>query len=200
MTKKFTGTPQEFNLHSNCNILVTGSAKVFGLTKKADIPALSYQSVPNLAKCISKFLFFPLVFAFIHLGAWWPVLVLASTTMGTFIVQLIADRKNCWSMKIVRQKRPNGKKIYLYYEYGRAKGDRVKTGLFLYAKPANAIEKQHNKQTADLLLVKQGQQVLEQQAIRTGYIPEQRFKANFLEYTMAVLCIANANHEDLYRR
>lgn len=85
-------------------------------------------------------------------------------------------------MKIVRQKSPNGKKIYLYYDYGRAKGDRVKTGMFLYAKPANAVERQHNKQTTDLLLVKQGQQVLEQQAIGTGYIPEHRFKANFLDY------------------
>lgn len=87
-------------------------------------------------------------------------------------------------MKIVRQKSPNGKKIYLYYDYGRAKGDRVKTGMFLYARPANAVEKQHNKQTADLLLVKQGQQVLEQQAIGTGYI---LFLSTYLRQTSLII-------------
>lgn len=43
MTKNFTCTPQEFNLHSNCKILVAGLAKVLGLT---DILILPCQSVP----------------------------------------------------------------------------------------------------------------------------------------------------------
>lgn len=42
MTKKLTCTPQEFNLHTRCKVLVT----VFGLTKKADILVLPCQSVP----------------------------------------------------------------------------------------------------------------------------------------------------------
>lgn len=85
-------------------------------------------------------------------------------------------------MRIVRQKSPNGKKLYLYYEYHRGPGGRVKADLYLWAKPKTAIEKQHNFETEEMLKVKQGQDVLDNQAIGTGYIPKHKFKENFLDY------------------
>jgi integrase len=85
-------------------------------------------------------------------------------------------------MNIGERVSEKGDKIYYYYDLGRGKGQRPSVGLFSYVKPKNAAEKQHNIETRALLAIKKGQAILDQQAIGTGYIPEHKFKANFLDY------------------
>lgn len=75
-----------------------------------------------------------------------------------------------------------GDKIYFHYDYGRGKGQRPATGVFIYAKPKDQIQKNHNKEALKLLEVKKSQATLEQQAIGSGFIPEHQFKGNFLDY------------------
>src|SRR5688572_33230765 len=79
---------------------------------------------------------------------------------------------------------PNRKedKIYFHYDYGRGKGQRPSTGIFIYAKPKDQIQKNHNKEAQALLEVKKSQLTIEQQAIGSAFIPGHKFKTNFLEY------------------
>jgi hypothetical protein len=81
-------------------------------------------------------------------------------------------------------KRPNtkGDKIYFYYDLGRKKGQRLTTGVFIYVKPKNQIEKNHNKEASLLLETKRSQYILENQAVGSGFIPSRKFKANFIDY------------------
>jgi integrase len=81
-------------------------------------------------------------------------------------------------------KKPNrtGDKIYFYYDLGRAKGQRPSTGIFIFTKPKNQIEKDYNREALNLLEVKKSQYILEHQSSGTGYIPLHKFKRNFLDY------------------
>jgi hypothetical protein len=81
-------------------------------------------------------------------------------------------------------KRPNkkGDKFIFDYDYGRGAGQRRSTGIFIYAKPKNQAEKNHNKQALILLEVKKSQLTIEQQSIGSAFIPAHKFKANFLDY------------------
>lgn len=85
-------------------------------------------------------------------------------------------------MNIGERLNAKGDKILYFYDYGRGKGQRPSTGLFTYVKAKNPAEKQHNMETKALLEVKRGQAILDQQAVGTGYIPQHKFKANFLDY------------------
>lgn len=85
-------------------------------------------------------------------------------------------------MNIGERRNAKGDKILYFYDYGREKGQRPSTGLFTYVRPKNPAEKQHNIEAKALLEIKKGQTILEQQAIGTGYIPQHKFKANFLDY------------------
>ncbi len=85
-------------------------------------------------------------------------------------------------MNIGERLSAKGDKIYYYHDLGRGKGQRPAVGLFSYVKPKNPAQKQHNVETKALLEVKRGQAILEQQAVGTGYIPQHKFKANFLDY------------------
>ncbi|ANH81710.1 hypothetical protein A8C56_12585 [Niabella ginsenosidivorans] len=85
-------------------------------------------------------------------------------------------------MNIGRRKNAKGDKYLYYYDNGRGKGQRPSMGLFLYVKPQNAAEKQHNIETKALIDVKKGQAILDQQSVGTGFIPQHKFKANFLDY------------------
>lgn len=85
-------------------------------------------------------------------------------------------------MNIVERTNAKGDKVYYSYEYGREKGQRASTGLFTYVNPRNEIEKKHNVETKILLDVKKGQAILERQSIGTGYIPQHKFRENFLDY------------------
>ncbi|QHS59924.1 hypothetical protein [Chitinophaga agri] len=77
--------------------------------------------------------------------------------------------------------RTKDKRIY-FYDYGRKPGQRPGLGVFTYAKPKTQTEKNHNKQVLDLIEVKKSQTIIEQQSIGTAYIPQHKFKANFLDY------------------
>jgi integrase len=85
-------------------------------------------------------------------------------------------------MNFVKRTNSKGDKIYFYYDLGRKKGQRPTTGIFIYAKPKNQIEKNHNKESLLLLETKRSQYILENQALGSGYIPSHKFKANFIEY------------------
>lgn len=85
-------------------------------------------------------------------------------------------------MNILKRVNRNGDKIMFYYDYGRGPGQRPSTGIFIYARPRNQIEKNHNKEAMILLETKKSQLIIEQQAVGSAYIPTHKFKANFLEY------------------
>jgi integrase len=85
-------------------------------------------------------------------------------------------------MNISKRLSKKGDKIIFDYDYGRGAGQRRSTGIFIYAKPKNQTEKNHNKQALALLDVKKSQLTIEQQAIGSAFIPAHKFKANFIEY------------------
>ena len=85
-------------------------------------------------------------------------------------------------MNIIKRKNKKGDKITFYYDYGRGPGQRPSTGVFIYIKPKNQVEKNHNKQALLLLETKKSQLTIEQQAVGSAFIPSHKFKANFIEY------------------
>lgn len=85
-------------------------------------------------------------------------------------------------MNILERPNKKGDKITFYYDFGRGPGQRPSTGVFIYTKPKNQIERTHNKEALSLLETKKSQLIIEQQAIGSVFIPTHRFKANFLEY------------------
>jgi hypothetical protein len=74
-----------------------------------------------------------------------------------------------------------GDKIYFYYDFGRGKGQRPATGVFIYTNPKDQIQKNHNKEALKLLEVKKSQLTIEQQATGSAFIPAHKFKANFAD-------------------
>lgn len=85
-------------------------------------------------------------------------------------------------MNIAERPNQKGDKIYFHYDYGRGKGQRPSTGVFIYTKPKDQVQRNHNKQALALLETKKSQLTIEQQAIGSAFIPAHKFKANFLEY------------------
>lgn len=85
-------------------------------------------------------------------------------------------------MNFLERKTKKGDKIVYYYDFGRGKGQRPTTGIFIYTNPKDQIQKNHNKQALNLIELKKSQLIIESQAVGTGFIPPHKFKANFLEY------------------
>src|SRR6266498_4894785 len=85
-------------------------------------------------------------------------------------------------MNFLQRRSKNGDKITFYYDYGRGPGQRPSTGVFIYIKPKDQIQKNHNKQALALLETKKSQLTIEQQAIGSAFIPAHKFKANFVDY------------------
>lgn len=85
-------------------------------------------------------------------------------------------------MNIIKRISKNGEKEYYSIELGRCAGNRFATGIFTYKEPKNQIEKNHNKEVMRLLDTRKSELSLEHQAIGSGFIPEHKFKGNFLEY------------------
>lgn len=75
-----------------------------------------------------------------------------------------------------------GDKVYYYYDLGRGRGQRPATGIFTYVKPKTQEERNHNKETKQLLEVKKGQAILDKQAIGTPFLPKHKLRENFLDY------------------
>ncbi|TXJ28223.1 MAG: hypothetical protein E6Q24_05435 [Chitinophagaceae bacterium] len=85
-------------------------------------------------------------------------------------------------MNILKRKNSKGDKIVFYYDYGRGKGQRPSTGIYIYTKPKDASQRNHNKQALALIKVKESQLTIEQQSVGSTFIPTHKFKANFLDY------------------
>lgn len=85
-------------------------------------------------------------------------------------------------MNFIGRLNKKGDKITYYYDYGRGPGQRPSTGIFLYTKPKNQAERNHNKESLAILDVKKGERILEQQAVGSAYIPTHKFKTNFIDY------------------
>lgn len=85
-------------------------------------------------------------------------------------------------MRIIKRKNKKGDRTTFYFDYGRGPGQRPSTGIFVYTKPENPVEKNHNKEALALIETKKSQRIIEEQAVGSAYIPSHKFKANFLEY------------------
>ena len=85
-------------------------------------------------------------------------------------------------MKFIKRPNTTGDKLIFYYDLGREPGQRPSTGIFIYTHPKNQLQKNHNKESLALLETKKSQAILEQQSIGTAYIPNHKFKSNFLDY------------------
>ena len=85
-------------------------------------------------------------------------------------------------MNILKIPNKKGDKIKFYYDFGRGKGQRPTTGIFIFTNPMNQAEFNHNREALRLLDVKKSQATIEQQSIGTPFIPKHKFKANFLEF------------------
>lgn len=85
-------------------------------------------------------------------------------------------------MNIIKRPTKKGDKFTFYYDFGRGPGQRPSTGIFIYSKPKNQTQKNHNKEALVLLEIKKSQIILENQSIGTSFIPSHKFKENFLEY------------------
>lgn len=90
-------------------------------------------------------------------------------------------------MNFLERKNKSGEKIFFYYDFGREKGQRPSTGIFIYAKPKNQIEKNHNKEAQALLATKKSQLTLEKQSLGSGFIPSLRSNQTFLTTTRIML-------------
>jgi len=85
-------------------------------------------------------------------------------------------------MNLLKRLNKNGDKITFYYDFGRGVGQRPSTGIFIYAKPKDQLQRNHNKEALTLLETKKSQLIIEKQAIGSNYIPTHKFKTNFLDY------------------
>ncbi|MBN8865602.1 MAG: site-specific integrase [Sphingobacteriales bacterium] len=85
-------------------------------------------------------------------------------------------------MNLLQRSNRKGDKIFFHYDYGRGPGQRPATGIFVYSKPKDAAQRQHNKEAQSLLEIKKSQLTIEQQAIGSAFIPAHKFKANFFDY------------------
>ncbi len=85
-------------------------------------------------------------------------------------------------MNILKRENRTGDKIMFYYDFGRGAGQRPSTGIFIYKKPKDQIQRNHNKEALALLETKKSQAIIERQAIGSAFIPSHKFKTNFVEY------------------
>jgi integrase/recombinase XerD len=86
------------------------------------------------------------------------------------------------NINIIKRLSKDRKKEYYSFEWGRNASQRKATGLFTYVRPANLLQKNHNKEAIAILETKKAQMILDDQAVGTGYIPQHKIKTNFLEY------------------
>ena len=86
------------------------------------------------------------------------------------------------TINIIKRPSTDKKKVRYTFEWGREKGERLKTGLFTYLKPQNQVEKNHNKETLVIMEIKKSHLTLEFTSRGTGYIPEHKRVPNFLIY------------------
>ena len=86
------------------------------------------------------------------------------------------------SINIIKRLSTDSTKLRYTFEWGRGKGQRLKTGLYTYVKPKNQVERNHNKEVLAILDMKKSQLILEFQATGSGYIPDHKRVPNFISY------------------
>jgi integrase len=86
------------------------------------------------------------------------------------------------SVIIAKKLARDRKKIWYTIEWGREPGQRTATGIFTYAKPLDAIQKNHNKESLAILETKKSQMILDHNSVGTNYIPSFKIKNNFFDY------------------
>jgi hypothetical protein len=64
------------------------------------------------------------------------------------------------AMNLIQRPNKSGDKIYFYFDLRRAKGQWHATGVVIYAKPKDQIQKNHNKEVTTLLDVKKSEFIL----------------------------------------
>lgn len=86
------------------------------------------------------------------------------------------------NMKIVPVPSKNGKKIYYTLEWGKGSGERKASGIFTWSKPKDQFQKNFNKEQLAILQIKAAQSTITFNSTGTPYIPQHRFKPNFVDY------------------
>lgn len=84
----------------------------------------------------------------------------------------------CITTKLSRDK----SKIWHYFEWGKAAGQRKASGIYTWAKPKGQAQKNYNIEALAILEAKRSQLTLEKQAVASGYVPTHRIKDNFFDY------------------
>ncbi|RYZ24148.1 MAG: hypothetical protein EOO10_20610 [Chitinophagaceae bacterium] len=119
---------------------------------------------------------------------------LVSMVIDGTTVDLFYQLQNCYPMNILKRQNSKGDKINFYYDYGRGPGQRPTTGIFIYSKPKDQIQRNHNKEALALLETKKSQVIIESQAIGSAFIPKHKFKENFLDYYAEYLHLNRRKH------
>jgi hypothetical protein len=84
-------------------------------------------------------------------------------------------------MNFIKRTNKKADKIPFYYDFGRNAGQRPTTGIFIYTKPKDQIQKNHNREALHYWKPK-SQLTLEKQIMGSAYIPSHKFKSNLPEY------------------
>jgi integrase len=73
-------------------------------------------------------------------------------------------------------------RIFYSFDWGKKAGQRIATGVFVYACPAGTVQKNHNKEALKLLEVKRSQLTLDALSVGTRFISSHRYECNFLSF------------------
>jgi integrase len=83
---------------------------------------------------------------------------------------------------IIKRLSKDKKKEYYTLQWGRKANERKATGAFTYVRPANLLQKNHNKEALAILEMKRSQMILDAQSIGSGYIPQYKIQTNFFNF------------------
>ncbi|MGC4036908.1 MAG: site-specific integrase [Chitinophagaceae bacterium] len=86
------------------------------------------------------------------------------------------------SISIAKRKSRDNQRTLYSFQWGKAAGQRISTGIFTYDKPKDQIQKNHNKEALVLLSSKHSQMILDHQSVGSSYIPLHKLKVNFLDF------------------
>ncbi len=86
------------------------------------------------------------------------------------------------SINIIKRVSSDKHKVYYTLSWGRTSGQRQSTGIYTYVKPADQLQRNHNKEALLILETKRSQMVIDMLAVNTGFIPHHKIKQNFLDF------------------
>jgi|SRR5450432_215478 len=100
---------------------------------------------------------------------------------------------------ILKRVSQNKKLNYYSLEWGKEKGERIATGVFTYKRPANEIQKHHNKEALTIIEAKRTQLVINHQITDSGYLLQHKLKSNFLYYYQHTRSIQNLTQRKQFK-